>query len=215
MQGWENLGGVPKRLTWPASSLAFIFDTTGLGSIPLSNSSILPYSILCFAQPDFDNGGLGSMHTGPPRLKWLDSFVGWTATSLSSVLFSFTHPDVTDNNGWKICTNPNLGKNRLVMHTRSSKLIIFCGSCKGNEHFDASYLAEGLSLQAHKDKVAEVGAGSMDLRKPRICCCPWARWLWNLKTAAEEPQIHLTFSHVSPQVQLTLLHLHTTLIHLY
>lgn len=76
--GYDCLGVGPKRLTCPASSLAFILDTIGFGNGSLSKSSIVPYSIFCFAHAASLFGTCGSMQTGPPNLKWLDNFAGWS-----------------------------------------------------------------------------------------------------------------------------------------
>ena len=85
--GGEWKGGVPNRLVLPASSLAFMSDTTGLGYESVSRS-ILPYSIFCFAHADLDFGCARSMHSGPPNLKWLKSFSGCTISLGWEPIFS-------------------------------------------------------------------------------------------------------------------------------
>jgi hypothetical protein len=67
--------------------------------------------------------------------------------------------------------------------------------------FGISCLAGGGALEVHKGAEAAVGGNDMGLRKPQRCCGPGARWLWNSKTAAADPESLLPQSHVSPQLQ--------------
>ena len=61
---------------------------------------------------------------------------------------------------------------------------------------------EGEAPEAHKGAEAVAGDNLMGLRKPERCRGPGARWLWNWKTAAVDPQILLPQTHVSSQFQI-------------
>lgn len=97
--------------------------------------------------------------------------------------------------------------NNVLVSSARELSYIWCGLCSKDSHFDGACLAEAAPREAHKGTVVAVGEGNRDWRKPQRYCGPGARWFWNLKTAAVDPQMLLPLVYVSPQHVFHLLNL--------